>query len=347
MKQKLRQPLSILLTLLMLLALLPAAAFAADGGDGTENPYAHTDHTGYTEWTNTGALPDEEGEYYLSNDITLSANWDVPGETVLCLNGHNIKLNAYHFEVGEGEHLVICDCSTAVHQGYLDPERYYLWTPGEGGGESCDLTGGVIYGGVSAQGYIGSCINSQGGDVTLAGGNIAGNLHVDEANLNASNMNGAVHVYDGDFTMYGGSVTGNYSRSQGGGVHVTGAKESNKSQIKLYGGEISHNIADYFAGGIYVGNNCDFLLDGAAIEYNTAGLTRSDAFAGGIYITGGYNTAMISSGRVCYNTCEGSGAGLYLDGSGYADREFFKMTGGLIKGNSVDNAYVPPPGAQS
>lgn len=339
MKQKLRQPLSILLTLLMLLTLLPATAFATDGSDGTKNPYAHEDHTGYTEWTNTGALPDTAGKYYLSNDITLSANWDVPGKTVLCLNGHNIKLNTYHFEVGKGEHLVICDCSTAVHQGYLNPERYYLWTPGEGGGESCDLTGGVIYGGVSAQGYIGSCINSQGGDVTLAGGNIAGNLHVNESNLNESNMNGAVYVYDGDFTMYGGSVTGNYSRSQGGGVHVTGAKESNKSQIKLYGGEISHNIADYFAGGIYVGNNCDFLLDGAAIEYNTAGLTRSDAFAGGIYITGGYNTATISSGRVCYNTCKGSGAGIYLDGSGYPDREFFKMTGGLIKGNSVDNAY--------
>ena len=315
MKQKLRQPLSILLTLLMLLALLPAAAFAADGGDGTENPYAHTDHTGYTEWTNTGALPDEEGEYYLSNDITLSANWDVPGETVLCLNGHNINLSAYHFEVGKSEHLVICDCSTTEHQGYLNPERYYLWTHETGEGEVCNLIGGVIYGGVSSQGLIGSCIHADGGDVTLAGGNIAGNLHVNESNLNESNMNGAVYISNGDFTMYDGSITGNYSRSQGGGVHVTGAKQSNKSQIKLYGGEISHNIADYFAGGIY--------------------------------IAGGYNTATISSGRVCYNTCKGSGAGLYLSGSSYADREFFKMTGGLIKGDSVDNAYVPPPGAQS
>ena len=334
MKQKLRQPLSILLTLLMLLALLPAAAFAADGGDGTENPYAHEDHTGYTEWTDTGALPDEEGKYYLSNDITLSANWDVSGETVLCLNGHNIKLNAYHFEVGEDEHLVICDCSTAVHQGYLDPERYYLWTPGEGGGESCDLTGGVIYGGVCEEEDTGSCIDSNGGDVTLAGGNIAGNLNYKDA---WTDSNGTVRIVDGNFTMYGGSVTGNYVYNYGGGIYIA-SNSNDRVKISLYGGKISHNIADYGAGGVNVGRLCDFLLAGGAIEYNIAGFERGNGYGGGV-LAFNDSTVNIESGRICYNTAKGFGAGLRLSGSGYPDRDFFTMTGGLIQGNYVSDSY--------
>ena len=342
MKLRLRQPLALLLTIAMLLGLLPTVAFATEGSTETKNPYAHANHdnANYEEWTTTNALPTEAGTYYLSDDITLAANWDVPEETILCLNGHNINLNTYRLEVGKDEHLVICDCSTVVHAGYLDSENYDLWTPGEGEGETCNLTGGVIYGGVSSQGLIGSCIHADGGDVTLAGGNIAGNLHVNESNLNESNMNGAVYISNGDFTMYDGSITGNYSRSNGGGIYITSDSRSDKAKISLYGGEIRYNIAEYFAGGVYVGNNCDFLLDGAAIEYNTAGFTRDDAFAGGVYITGNYNTATISSGSICYNTCNGSGGGLYLSGSGYTDREFFKMTGGLIKGNSSCSRYT-------
>lgn len=334
MKQKLRQPLSILLTLLMLLALLPATAFAADGGDGAENPYAHEDHTDYTEWTNAGVLPNTAGKYYLSNDITLSANWDVPGETVLCLNGHNIKLNAYHFEVGEDEHLVICDCSTAVHQGYLDPDRYYLWTPGKGGDESCDLTGGVIYGGVCEEEDTGSCIDSNGGDVTLAGGNIAGNLNYKDA---WTDSNGTVRIVDGNFTMYGGSVTGNYVYNYGGGIYIA-SSSNDRVEISLYGGKISHNIADYGAGGVNVGRLCDFLLAGGAIEYNIAGFERGSGYGGGVLALND-STVKIESGRICYNTAKGFGAGLRLSGSGYSDRDFFTMTGGLIQGNFVSDSY--------
>ena len=334
MKQKLRQPLSILLTLLMLLALLPATAFAADGSDGTENPYAHEDHTGYMEWTDTGALPDTAGKYYLSNDITLSANWDVSGETVLCLNGHNIKLNAYHFEVGEDEHLVICDCSTAEHQGYLNPDRYYLWTPGEGGGESCDLTGGVIYGGVCEEEDTGSCIDSNGGDVTLAGGNIAGNLNYKDA---WTDSNGTVRIVDGNFTMYGGSVTGNYVYNYGGGIYIA-SNSNDRVKISLYGGKISHNNAGYGAGGVNVGRLCDFLLAGGTIEYNIAGFGRSSGYGGGVLALND-STVNIESGRICYNTAKAFGAGLRLSGSNYPDRDFFTMTGGLIQGNYVSDSY--------
>ena len=331
MKQKLRQPLSILLTLLMLLTLLPATAFATDGSDGTKNPYAHEDHTGYTEWTNTGALPDKEGEYYLSNDITLSANWDVPGETVLCLNGHNVDLNTYHFEVGKGEHLVICDCSTVVvHAGYLDPENYDLWTPGEGNGETCNLTGGVIYGGVSTEDSTGSCINAAEGDVTIAGGNIAGNLNWKD---NRTNSEGTVRIRSGNFTMYGGSITGNYAYHYGGGIYVSGTSRLG-SKVSLYGGEICHNTSEYGGGGVYTSPYVDFLLDGGSIEYNKTGFGRSDSYGGGVTVSGVVgDAAEIKSGSICYNACNGMGGGIYLSGSGYVDSDFFTMTGGLIQGN--------------
>lgn len=54
---------------------------------------AHT-HGGvtFTAWNRADSLPDVEGNYYLTTDVTLASTWQTPeGKTVnLCLNGHSI-----------------------------------------------------------------------------------------------------------------------------------------------------------------------------------------------------------------------------------------------------------------
>ena len=127
-------------------SLLPAPAFAAGG---TED-YEHSDHGEYSEWSEWSegnSLPKSSGKYYLSTDVEISSVWTVPdGGVTLCLNGRNINLNGKNISVGKNRSLVICDCSSDTTQGWLD-EREHLWRPGTGEGESCNLTGGVIYGG--------------------------------------------------------------------------------------------------------------------------------------------------------------------------------------------------------
>ena len=74
------------------------------GGKGTEDdPYTfelvyhiHTDADGqeisFTPWKQTTSLPSEAGNYYLTENITLEKQWDVPkGTTNLCLNGYTIQ----------------------------------------------------------------------------------------------------------------------------------------------------------------------------------------------------------------------------------------------------------------
>ena len=62
----------------------------------------HT-HEGWTHLEDS--LPDTEGNYYLTKDISMSSeNWIVPlGEINLCLNGHSIIMNTTEsIKVGYG-----------------------------------------------------------------------------------------------------------------------------------------------------------------------------------------------------------------------------------------------------
>lgn len=327
MKQKLRQPLSILLTLLMLLALLPATALAADGSDGTENPYAHENHTGYTGWTESNSLPSSSGTYCLSTNVTISSAWTVPtGGVTLCLNGKNINLSGKNIVVGEDVSLVICDCSKYTTQGWLD-ENEHLWKPGTGDGEPCNLTGGVIYGG-KGSGDGGGAVYVDEGSLTLAGGNLAGNQSGNAgSSTNPYTANGgAVRLEAGStFTMTDGSITGNWG-SSGGGVSAS------RSTVCLYGGEISHNYARADGGGISAAGETVTMTDGFSITGNKA----EDA-GGGIYFTGYANdkdpaSLTMSGGTVAGNSAR-TGGGVYIGGS--EEGVTFTMNGGTIRENSA------------
>ena len=330
MKQKLRQPLSILLTLLMLLALLPATALAADGDDRTENPYAHEDHTGYTEWTKYNSLPSSSGTYYLNDDVTISRAWTVPkGGVTLCLNGHNINLNEKNIALGEDVSLIICDCSDKTTLGWLD-ENEHLWKPGTGDGEPCNLTGGVIYGGKGAKGKGnsdgagGGAVYVKEGSLTLAGGNLAGNQS-GESYYGSTNLGGAVRLEVGStFTMIDGSITGNCGR--GGGFSAS------RSTVYLYGGEISYNYSSDDGGGISASGGTVTMTDGFSITGNKA----EDA-GGGISFGGYVNdnnpaTFTMSGGTVAGNSAR-TGGGVYIGGS--EEGVTFTMNGGTIRENSA------------
>lgn len=309
--------LAALLAVVMTMSLSFVTALASEEEIPATDPYAHTEHTDWP-WTSTDSLPNSSGYYYLSSDVTLSDSWSVPsGETVLCLNGHDINLNgSNNISVGNVAKLTICDCSQYSTNGYIDKNEQ-IWKPGTNdGSEQYALTGGVIYGGTSTSGGV--YVN--GGTLTLSGGNIAGN-------------NGSgIRVNSGAFYMYGGSVCGNRAVGSseydlGGGLYL-----NNGSKATMFGGKISNNTADS-GGGVAVAVDSSFTLKGGYVSYNTA----LDAITG--YTRGGGGFFVINSGSL---TVEGGyiehnqasiGSGIMTQGMTSASKTYVNLYGGSIQHN--------------
>ena len=201
-------------------------------------------HDGFTfePWTSADQLPDEAGNHYLANDVTLSQNWEVPaGVTRLFLNGFSVNL-------GTSNYVYINEPNSIL--ALYDEDDAGRITGGDGvwvhqAGASFELHGGEISGNNEA----GVTVDS-GGSFTMSGGAISGNT--------ATN-GGGVNVYGGSFTMSGGEISGNTASCDGGGVYV------NSGSFTMSGGEISGNTATgngiVYGGGVFI--NCStFNLSG-------------------------------------------------------------------------------------
>ena len=71
-------------------------------------PHIH-DGISFEPWSSTTSLPSVAGNYYLNGDVTLSANYTVPGNINLCLNGHSIYTYAYYITVPDNKTLAVYD----------------------------------------------------------------------------------------------------------------------------------------------------------------------------------------------------------------------------------------------
>lgn len=68
-----------------------AAYIADDTPTPPAGEHKHNDVT-FTPWTATDSLPTAAGNYYLTDNVTLSRTWTVPsGTTSICLNGKTIR----------------------------------------------------------------------------------------------------------------------------------------------------------------------------------------------------------------------------------------------------------------
>ena len=308
--------LAALLTVVMIMSLSFVTALASEEEIPATDPYAHTEHTDWESWASTNSLPDSAGYYYLTSDVTLSDSWSVPsGETVLCLNGHDINLSgSNNISVRSGATLAICDCFQDSTSGYID-ESEQIWKPGTNDSSTQHpLTGGVIYG-ASQNGAI--SVNT--GTLILSGGNIAGNK-------------GGVRVFNGSFYMYGGSVCGNNAADHflynfGGGLYLSG------STATMFGGKISNNTADS-GGGVAVANNSSFTLNGGSVSYNTAldsisGYTRG----GGGFFVRNSGTLTVNGGNIEYNKAS-IGSGIMTEGLVSYAMAYVNLYGGSIQYNS-------------
>lgn len=225
---------SILLIASLLFTFLPA------GGAAQAEPTTHS-HSGWTPLSTVSSVGGtlSAGNYYLSsvtNTLSATGSITIDGDVTLCLNGKVLDLRGYAINVRSGDHLTICDCSSATHYGNIGTDG--LWQASNSSG-NCNLTGGVITSTGSSAGNSSAVSVDGGGSLTLASGNIAG------TSTDSSNGGGGVFVYgsNSSFTMEGGSIIGNRAdQKNGGGVSVNG------SSFTMTDGSISGNTAS--SGGV-------------------------------------------------------------------------------------------------
>ena len=222
-----------------------------------------------------------EGDWYLTQPVTLTATHEVDGKTLnLCLNGNKVTLDAEGavFSVKNGGELNLTDCKGTgiiTHAGSNNGAGVSVGTGSD------ETTAGTF---------------------NLYNGNITGNR-------NTNGEGGGVSVLSGgQFNMYGGTIKEN-TATTGGGVYV-----ADNAKVTIGGGSIINNNADTDGGGMTVGN-CQVTLSG---KVTIADNKSTDGTSSNLYIDknkGGkivvLNDSLDSNSRVVFKDCDNQYAGTY------------------------------------
>lgn len=281
-------------------AALNAPALVAEQDSG------HTeDHTGMTPWEKDTELPADAGSYYLTKDVTLTAEWKPQSGTTLCLNGYSITLNA------EG------DVINMLANGTI----FTLY--------DCQKSGTITHGKDSTDTTYNGCGVVVGGTFNMYGGNITGNVRTGSGN------GGGVLVSYGIFNMYDGKITNNSCGSSGGGVYV------DRGTFNMSGGEISSNTSGESGGGIELYNKSDFTMTGGSISQNKA--ENDCCYGGGIDVS--YGSTFTMNGGTITDNMSYTGGGVYVGTAvGNYGNNTFHMNGGAITDNTATTTGYQPGG---
>lgn len=253
------------------------------------------DHDKMKPWTETTSLPNTAGSYYLTDNVTLTAEWEPKSGTVLCLNGKSITLNA----MGD---VINMSANGTIFTLY-----------------DCQKSGTITNGKDSTDTTYNGCGVVVGGTFNMYGGNITGNVRTDSGN------GGGVLVSYGIFNMYDGKITNNSCGSSGGGVYV------DRGTFNMSGGEISSNTSGEYGGGIELYKKSDFTMTGGSISQNKA---ENGYYGGGIDVSYG-STFTMNGGTITGNTsCTGGGVYVGTAVENYGNNTF-NMNGGTITGNTA------------
>lgn len=262
-----------ILTMAMVLTMTPVTAFAEEewaataSADFSIDAHEH-EHDGnvYNPWPENASVTTlSSGNYFLTEDVTLTAGVQIAGNVNLCLNGHTLTINPSAstnyknlFYVNSGKTLSIYDCAG---NGKI--------TGGKGYNDGKNDKGGAIY-------LKEATLNLFGGSIEGNSATWGGAIFVD-ATKSSSTVN-----------MYGGSIQKNNAVEGGGGIEL----ENNTSTLNMYGGSIINNTVTNKNGGFYKGGGIHHL--GILNIYGT----RGDVQISGNKVAGVENNVYLRSGRV-------------------------------------------------
>ncbi|MGN0341136.1 MAG: hypothetical protein ACI4D0_11675 [Lachnospira sp.] len=226
-------------------------------------------------WTSNNSLPDREGYFYLTQNVTIDSQWIPVNGTVLCLNGKTIT-GTY---------------GNALNNGFINVATTFTLT-------DCQTNPGIIV----KDSTDGSCFdvngtfNMYGGSIEHTNSTKGVGVSVgmdDKFNMYGgsitNNSSGGVNNY-GTFIMSGGSIEGN-TASQGAGLY-------NAKIFSMSGGSITGNTATNSCGGVQNGSFASISVSGTAkITGNQVGTNNNNLnLPAGIKIT--INNALINGAAI-------------------------------------------------
>ena len=285
-------------------------------------------HEGYTAWTFTDRLPDSDGSYYLTEDVTILNTVSVNGTLNLCLNGHSITKTGTTGSVfrlyGSNNTLNLYECNTTTHYYYIETqnnlgvvvnslEEAQAGNPDRNG----TFVGGYITGGrgyYSDGHYRGGCIIvDSGAKFNFYGGTMIGNAPCLTDNGGSC---GAIYSRFGIVSMHEGAyVIGNSGPGPGG---IAAIQQNGLGSFTMDGGVFAHNTSNGNAGAI--SNGAPTRITGGKFYGNVS--LHSNGCAGAIECglgMNGYGVPNFYLGgdvEIYNNYAKGFGGGVYLGNSG-------------------------------
>lgn len=198
------------------------------------------------------------GNYYLTEDVTVTAPKAITGKLNICLNGHNIRTtaNTVFTYIDPGAVLNICDCSGVYENG--------MWT-----------WDGTVYANQTegASRNYGAIMNTQANSIVcIFGGNFVGSKGNGTKNGGVFNVcnddyesAGATSNTDASlftsFTFYNGHVYGGHATASGGIINTW-----HNPTVRLYGGYFEGGTCDAATGGsLGLSGSTKCTIDGTVI----------------------------------------------------------------------------------
>jgi len=213
-----------------------------------------------------------------------------------------------------------------------------------GGGVTVDYGSNFIMNGGKISGNSNTSNYGGGGGVCIIGGSFT--MNDGEISYNNSTLGGGIYISSytfGSVSINGGIITNN-SANNGGGIYILNYPVSNSQPVpvSMNGGEISCNVSigtGAFSGGggvyIFYGN---FTLNNGKISGNVSNSVGFYGGGAGVYIA--YGSFIMKNGEISGNTHLGSntlngGGGIHMTNGDSSSRTSFRMSGGVIYGNSA------------
>lgn len=334
-------------------AVLPPISTHTHSVCGDDDCTSHGDDITYIEWTSTTTLP-TSGNYYLSDDVTLSSAHTVSGDLNLCLGGNTITVDA-GIEVGSNVNVKLCSC---VDGGKIIRDTSYsnelielksgsslqvaeVTIDGNNSGNNSlvvvnqgtlSLNHGAVLekNRISSASGCGSAITVTQGTVNINSGAIIQN------NSAYSDGGSTIKTYYGaTVNMTGGEIKNNTGSKHGGAIQLYGstaisAYNYQTTTFNMSGGTISGNSCSGVGGGVAVSNHAEFNMSGGAITGNSCGSTGK---GGGVaYAEGSSNVVAmnVSGGTITNNTKNGATNNLEVNAN-----HMVNITGALSGQNKI------------
>ena len=276
--------------------------------DITAVNHIHND-VAFTAWTSTNSLPTEAGNYYLTNDVTLSSTWNVPsGTTNLCLNGHGIKMTGSTRVIYlNGAILNLFDCDDTTEH------KYTISNPIQGAGLAV-VNDNAAGAGVKTfvGGYItGAKTSDKGAVISIEGG--------------------------GKFVLNGGTIIGNTTSAGHGGGAIALLGWNNNQFIMNGGALIGNTTSGGWGGAIYLHEGASVTINGGVIKENYAAKNGNGA-GGGISAEGSGNL-IITGGAIINNAADHHGGNINFANNIQLSGNV-TITGGKNKSGAEDNIFI-------